>query len=170
MKRHVFRAATRLALPTAVLAFVLVFRPGESGLALRIYALVVAAYALLLAIRALRRDLPPASPLRRGAGRRDERPRPPETLARLEQEVVLGVSSTFDLHYHLRPRLRALASEQLASRRGISLEQEPERAHAVLGDEAWGLVRSERPPPDDRLARGIAPADLSRIVASLERI
>lgn len=170
MRAHLLRAATRFALPTIALGFVIGFRPGETGVALRIYALLLAAYAVLLAVGALRRELPPATPVRSGRGVREARQRPPETLDRLEQEVILGISGAFDLHYHLRPRLRSLAGDLLAGRRGIRLSDDPERARAVLGDEAWDLVRSDRPPPADRLARGIAPPDLSRIVESLESI
>ena len=169
MRRQLTQAAARLTLPTAALVFLLAFKPGQAGLALRIYALVVTAYVLLVAIATLRRELPPTTPLR---ARRSKRARqhPPETLERLEQEVILGISGTFDLHYHLSPRLRSLARDLLAGRRGISLEHDPDVARGVVGDEAWELVRPDRPPPADRLARGIPPAELARVVTALEQI
>jgi hypothetical protein len=167
--RRLARAAARLVLPTVVLGFVLAFKPGHAALALRIYALLLAAYALVIAIANLRRELPPATRLRVHVPRR-ARQQPPETLERLEQEAILGVSSAFDLHYHLSPRLRSIARDLLAGRRGISLENDGVAARAVVGEEAWDLVRPDRPQPQDRLARGIPPADLSRIVTALERI
>ena len=169
MRELLTQAAARLAFPTAGLVFVLTFKPGHTGLALRIYALVVAAYVLVIAIAALRRELPPARPLRARVPKRT-RQHPPETLERLEQEVILGISSTFDLHYHLSPRLRSLASDLLAGRRGISLEHDQDVARGVVGYEAWELVQPGRLPPADRLARGIPPAELSRVVTALEQI
>jgi hypothetical protein len=163
------RAAARLTIPTLALGFVLALKPGHAGLALRIYFLGLAAYALLVAVTALRAALPPATPLR-GRPYRSRRQHPPETLDRLEQEVILGISGSFELHYHLAQRLRTLARDLLAGRRGISLEDNRDAAHHALGEEAWELVRPDRPPPADRLARGVAPADLSRIVTALERL
>jgi hypothetical protein len=167
--RIVLRAAWRLVLPTAVLVFVLTFKPGHRDLALRIYALVLAAYALAAAIAALRRELPQTTPLRARTAKR-RREHPPETLDRLEQEVILGISGAFDLHFHLSPRLRGLAGDLLAGRRGISLEDDPDAARQAIGEEAWELVRPDRPPPEDRLARGIQPAELASVVTALEGI
>jgi hypothetical protein len=169
MKVMLLRAAGRLVLPTMILVFVIAFEPGHTNLALRIYALVVAAYAVGAAIAALRRELPPTTPLRPRASKRT-REDPPETLERLEQEVILGISGAFDLHYHLRPRVRGLARDLLAGRRGISLDDDPEAARLAVGEEAWDLVQPDRPPPADRLARGIAPNELSNIVTALEGI
>jgi hypothetical protein len=91
-------------------------------------------------------------------------------LARLEQEVALGAAGSFDLHHHLRPRLRTIAAELLTARRRISLDGDRLEARALLGEEAWELVRKDRSPPEDRLARGAAPDVLDRVVASLERL
>jgi hypothetical protein len=163
-------AARVLALPTLALAFVVAFVPGRVGLAVRVYALVLCGAALLLLLAALRRAYPRETPLvTPGAG--VEPPRAvPGMLVRLEQEAALGVASSFDLHYRLRPRLRALASELLAARRGVSLDDAPGRARALLGEEAWELVRVERPPPEDRLGRGLPIKDLRQVVESLERL
>ena len=40
----------------------------------------------------------------------------------------------------------------------------------AVGPDVWELVRPDRPPPADRRARGIPPAQLRRVVESLERI
>ena len=159
-------------LPTLALVLVLAFVPGEGGLAARAYALLLCVFAFLLALAALRRGLPQERPLRpRAAKRRDEQPRAiPETLERIEQETYLGVADAFDLHHRLRRRLRDLSAELLSSRRRISLDEQPEAARDVLGDVAWELVRPERPPPEDRFARGISTTELAKIVDSLERI
>lgn len=159
-----------LVLPTVGLAFVLLFLPGRAGLAIRVFALVLSGVVLVLALAALRRAFPPARPLR-PVIRERQRPREaPETLARLEAQAVLGVAGAFDLHYRLRPRLRGLAAELLETRRGIILDADPPRSRDVLGDETWELVRRDRPPPEDRLARGIPIRELARVVESLENV
>jgi hypothetical protein len=170
VRRDLWRAAKALAAPTAALGVVAAFAPGRLGLALRVYALLLAAAALTLGLAALRRAYPPETPLLpRSAARRAGR-RVPGPLTRLEQEVALGAAWSFDLHHRLRPRLRRLAAELLAARRGVSLDGAPEQARALLGRETWELVRADRPPPADRHARGIAAAELARAVESLERL
>jgi len=169
VRRDLGGALKLLAAPTLALLVIAALVPGRLVLAVRIYALVVCAVALGLALGALRRTYPAATPLREPARRRDRSRRPP-SLARIEHEAALGVAGAFDLHHRLVPRLRSLAAGVLATRRRLSLEAEPEEARRILGDETWNLVRGDRPSPEDRLARGIPPAELRRVVESLERL
>ena len=164
------RAARLLVLPTAAFAFVLAFVPGRATLAIRVFALLLCGAGVVLMVAALRRAFPPATPLRPPDRRRKDARTVPETLVRMEARTALGVARAFDLHFRLRPRLRGLASELLASRRGIALDEEPERARTVLGDVTWELVREDRPPPEDRIARGMPIPDLTRVVESLENV
>jgi hypothetical protein len=170
VRRSLARAARLLVLPTLAVGFVFAFLPGRAELAARVYALFAAMVALGLAIAALRRAYPRQTPLRPRARGPADRPLVPATLARVEQEVLLGIAGSFDLHHRLRPRVRRLASELLRTRQGVDLDLEPERARPALGDVTWDLVRIDRPPPEDRLARGIAIQDLERVVVSLERL
>jgi len=167
--RRDLRAALRaLVLPTLALVAIGALAPGRLTLAVRIYALVVSAAALALALSALRRSYPRARPLRASAARRSNRRRPPPSLGRIEHEVALGVAGAFDLHYHLVPRLRAIATGLLSSRHGLELDADPVRR--TLGDETWELVRDGRPAPEDRLARGLPTTELRRVVESLEAV
>ena len=170
MRPHVFNALRFLVLPTIAFVLVAGLAPGRADLALRVYALVVCGTALVLALLALRHAYPPERPLRSERRGPRQRRTPPSSLARIEHEAALGVSGSFDLHYRLAPRLRSIASGLLESRRRISLEREPEAARATLGESTWSLVRPDRPAPDDRLARGIPPDELPRVVDSLEGI
>jgi hypothetical protein len=52
----------------------------------------------------------------------------------------------------------------------VSLDADLEESRRLLGDETWELVRPDRPPPEDRLARGIPPEALGRVVGTLEAI
>jgi hypothetical protein len=154
---------------TLALLFVVAFVPGQLTLAARIYALVVCGTALLAALGALRRAYPSVAPRSRKARGRPRR-RGPSSLARLEDETALGVAGSFDLHHRLRPRLREIAAGVLEARRRVSLDRDPEVAQELLGAETWSLLRPNRPPPEDRLARGLPVAELRRVVDSLERV
>jgi hypothetical protein len=170
LRRDLVGAARLLILPVAAFAFVLAFVPGRAGLAIRIFALVLCGMGVVLMVAVLRRAFPPADPLRPPERHRKEPRSVPETLVRMEARTALGVAGAFDLHFRLRPRLRRLADELLASRRGIALDAEPERAKEALGDETWEVVRADRPAPTDRLARGIPIPELKRVVESLENL
>jgi hypothetical protein len=164
-------ATGRMLIPaTLALGGVAAFLPGRLALAARIYALVVCGIVLLVAFRALRTTYPPATTRRRRARGGAARRRAPASLARLEDETALGVAGAFDLHHRLRPRLRAIATGVLEARRHVSLDDNPRDARELLGDEAWDLLRADRPPPEDRLARGMPVAELRRVVESLERV
>ncbi len=170
MRRDVTTAGKVLLLPTLILLFSVGVVPGRLPLVIRLYALGICAVALVLGVLALRRAYPPLAPLRRESPARTGRRKPPPTLARIEDEVALGVAGAFDLHHRLVPRLRPIASGLLGSRRRVSLEHDPDEARTILGDETWELVRPDRRPPEDRLARGIPPAALARVVGSMESV
>ena len=171
MRRDLARAGRLLLFPTIALLAVVALVPGRTQLAIRVYALVICGAALAVMVSALRRSYPRETPLRA--------PKPrggrasggtPQTLARLQQEVALGAAGAFDLHHYLRPRLRAIAVELLSARRRVSLDEDPREARGLLGEEAWELVRSDRPRPADRLASGASPDALNRVVQALERL
>ncbi len=170
MRRDLGGALRALVVPTVALVVIGGFAPGRLALAIRIYALVVCAVALTLALSTLRRAYPRARPLRPRSARRPYSRRPPPSLGRIEHEAALGVAGAFDLHFRLVPRLRSIAAGLLASRRRLTLAADPEAASRILGPAAWELVREDRPAPDDRLARGLPASDLRRVVESLESV
>ena len=170
MKQDLRQALRLLVVPAVALAVVIAFLPGQTGLAVRIFALVLCAAALLLMLAALRRAYPRERPLRSPEARASPGRARPGNLARLEQETALGIAGSFDLHFRLAPRLRGLATDLLAARRSASLDRDPERARALLGEGTWELVRPDRPAPVDRLARGLPINDLRGVVESLERL
>ena len=170
MRRDVLAALRFLVVPTIALVLVAVVASGRLELAARIYALIVAGVALVVALRAVGRADPPETPLRDPARPADGRRRPPPSLARLEQLAALGVASSFDLQYRLLPPLRSIAAGLLASRRRIDLDDDEQAARQALGEETWELVRPARPVPEDRVSRGVTPAQLTRVVDSLERV
>jgi hypothetical protein len=169
MRRDGLAGARFLALPTIALVAIAFLAPGRAEVALRIYALLLSATLIVLLVLALRRAYPDETSLREPGPAASGRSVPP-SLARIEHEVALGVAGSFDLHYRLVPRLRSVAVGLLDARRNVSLEASPDRAHALLGDEAWALVRPDRPTPQNRLGQGIGEAELGRAVEALEAI
>ena len=159
---------------TVVLAIVLlaVARAGR-GSSRTSMSLVLAAIALgHLARGAARRAARRAgrSPFDAALRPRVRRAKRMPELERIEREVALGLATAFDLHYRLRPRLRRIAAELLAARRGIDLDASPDAARRVLGDDAWELVRGDREPPRDRFAAGLDIASLRLAVTALEEL
>jgi hypothetical protein len=88
----------------------------------------------------------------------------------LVRDVEQSTRSALHLHVRLRPVLREIAAHRLWMRFGVDLDREHGRARELVGANAWELVRPDRPPPSDRLARGPAPADLRVVVEELERL
>ena len=169
MRADLLGAARALVLPTLALLGVATLAPGRLELALRIYALIVAGTIIVLALLALGRAFPRETRLDVTGTRPRPAARPP-SLARAQNEVVLGIASSVDLHYRLVPRLRRIASGLLASRRNVSLTSQPEQARVALGDQTWGLVRPDRPAPQDRLTTGIPVRELERAIDALESV
>jgi hypothetical protein len=158
--------AAALGLLPFVLA--LVFLPGRRDLALDLYLLLIASAAVYALVRALsvaapRAQAEPPPRLHRLTQRLPE-------LERTERAVLLSASNAFDVHYRLRPILREIAAQRLATRRGLSLDDDAVACRAVVGEETWEFVRGDREPPDLRFAPGVQAAELSQVVAALERI
>ena len=170
MTRHVLRAVELIALPTIALAAVGLFAPGYLSLAARIYALLLALIGIGVVVAALRRSYPRATPVRAARPQRAGSPTQLPELARVERELALGMASVWDLHFRLRPRVRRIAAGLLAARRGISLDFEPEPARAVLGEEAWKLVRPDQEPPERKLEQGLTDDQARQLIAALEAI
>ena len=147
----------------------LVAAPERRELILDLYVLALGGIAVVRLVGLTRR--------RRQPGERSEfedalhrQSRSPVRIAerdKLAREVQLGTQTAFDLHYRLRPTLVEIARSRLAGR-GVSLDSE--RAKAILGEEAWALLRPDRQAPRNRNAPGIGPAELERMVGALERI
>jgi hypothetical protein len=172
VRRRLLGALVAVALAALPLAAVAVFRPGDRALALDVYLLFVGGVMLLALVQASREtERPdPFGPFARALVRRVTPRERLQQLARQEREVGLSVDAAFDLHVRLRPTLRLIAAHRLAAMRGIDLDRQPERARAVLGEDAWELVREDREAPLDRFARGIPVDRLRAVVESLERI
>src|SRR6266404_4315489 len=67
----------------------------------------------------------------------------PAELIRTERDLTLSTANAGEVHARLLPQLRDVAAARLADRHDTALTD----AHDLLGDEAWELLRPDRPVP-----------------------
>jgi hypothetical protein len=161
-----------LALEAAALAIAVYVAPGRAALVVHVFVVVVAAEVLGAFSLSLSRSLRPTEPsvFEQGLRQSGQRLERVAQLARLENEVALARQSAWDLHARLVPTLREVASGILSSRHGLSLEGDSARASALLGPDAWTLVRPDRRTPERRHDPGVDVSTLDRALTSLERL
>jgi hypothetical protein len=166
------RVLGAVATATALLLVLLAVRPLSVERLLSIYVLLLAAIALASLTRVAQ-----SSFQRRNASRfeqalraREERPLRPPELVRTERELTLAVATAGHAHRRLVPLLREAAAARLYARHGVELARRPQRAHELLGDELWELVRPDRPEPVDRNGPGIPLAEIAAAIGRLERV
>jgi hypothetical protein len=164
------RLAVLLAGGLGLTVLVALIVPDLAVAAARIYGLTAGVACALLAIGLISGARPGDAPGLRWRRRR----RPPEDplreLEQLENAISFAQSSRFDLEYRLDPRLREIATDLLAGRRGIDLPAQPEAARVAVGPLLWDRIRGGRPPLEDRAAPGARLDDLESIVAQMEAI
>ena len=154
-------------LAAAGLGVAVLVSPGAPGLTVEIYLFVVAALVLAAVLLGVADALPRAEPVPLEQPPRSQRVGQLESVARA---LDLAEASSFDLHNALRPIVREIAAARLA-RHGVSLDRQPERARALLGAQAWELVRPDREAPARGSGRGGCSRDeLRAIVDALEAI
>jgi hypothetical protein len=172
MRSERSRIATAVAVLTLVLAVMLGIRPVSVEQILTVYVLVLAGVALAALTRVARSesDTPPQSAFEVALlVRKPDSSRPPE-LVRTEREITLGLSNAAHLHQRLLPILREAAAARLLTGHNVDIVRRPDRAKALLGDDAWALLRPDRPAPHDRNAPGISQRQLRDTVSTLEQL
>ena len=96
------------------------------------------------------------------------RPHPrmrPAELIRTERDLTLSIANAGELHARLLPQLRDVAAARLADR-----HSDLAHARALLDEEAWELLRPDRPAPPDRSAAGLPLRRVSSLVDAVERL
>jgi hypothetical protein len=164
--------ARRLTLPfllmTVGLVVALGLHPVATNRILATYVLALAALGLELMTRVLSSrsvsDRP--SEFEQALVRARHKPTRPTDLLRIERELSLGVASAGHLHTRLLPLLREAATARL----GFDLHRFPARAQVALGDEAWELLRPDRPAPEDRHGTGVPLRKVEHCIETLERL
>jgi hypothetical protein len=161
------RVTTVLVLTTLGLIVALGLQPVSVERILAAYVLALAAIALASLTRVLASESTHerASRFDHALARRPEPPTRPAELVRIEREITLGMSSAGHLHNRLLPLLREAAEARL----GFELDRRPAAARERLGEEAWELLRPDRPEPGDRNAPGLPLRRVRAVVDALER-
>lgn len=162
--RHRLDLIVFFVLATIACIATIVAVPSDETVAVHVYLLVVGALVLIGVLAEIRTAVPPRrrSELTHALDRRPEPPAPVSELAKLEREVTLAVGNAHDLHVRLLPQLREIAEARLER---TGKEPGPE----TLG-RWWELLRPDRPEPADPYAPGISAAELTALVADLERM
>ena len=164
MRRHLLDLIILFVFSSLVAGYVVAAQPSARNVTLHVYVFLVGGL-LMLGVVAAAGDAVPRrlrSELDAALNEKSPRARALPELEKLEREVTLGTASAYDLHYRLLPHLRAIAQARL------------ERSGREPGPDTlgrwWELLRPDRQPPDDRLAKGISQADLRALVADLARM
>jgi hypothetical protein len=154
---------------TIGLAIALGLRPIKASEILAAYVLALTAIALLALTRMARAEEEwerTGSELARALTPRREPPMRPAELIRVERDLTLGSGNAGELHARLLPQLREIASVRLSERHGVALAEGRE----LLGEEAWDLLRPDRPAPADRAAAGLPRRRIAVLVDAIERL
>ena len=162
-RRMVIGPAVVLVIATgAVIAGLIVFAQHTSTV-LRVY---FAALGLFIGLQAIRNFATYAfgGEVSTASRRRPERgrvPNWPSELFDMEARVSLAKVSAFDYDSRLRPLLRELAAERLASRWNIDLAKQPAAARAHISDVLWAELGD--PPADARDPRFVPGPSIAKI-------
>ncbi len=154
-----------------VLTPALVLASQGHGLALLVYTLVAAGFALALLVDLLSRALP------RNAFSWSPRLNPRQTEQRIAQfekiERALVAASWNESHLYesMRPLVREIVAARLRRHHRVDLDRAPDRARAIVGDGyAWSLARPDRKPPLGPGGRGWSRRELESLLDELEAL
>lgn len=168
MSFHARRLILPFLLMTVGLVIALGLHPVATSRILAAYVLALTALGAELMTRVMSSRSLSGQPseFEQALARESHRPTRPTDLLRIERELSLGISSAGHLHARLLPLLREAASARL----GFDLHRLPARAEAALGDEAWELLRPDRPAPEDRHGTGVPLRKVEHCIETLERL
>lgn len=172
LKQRVQTPLILAGLATLAVLSGLLLVPRQAQTLLRFYLIALAALAGITLVRViasaheqprrslfealLRRRLPPEERL--------------QELLDMKRDVAMSISSGLEFNYRLRRLLWAVAGHRLASRRRFSLEGDPDRTRALLGDKTWELLAPKDRWDVDRRSPGVPISDLEAVVSLLESL
>jgi hypothetical protein len=160
-----------VALATAAVAGVALASPEHRARVVAAWLVGAGVLAVALALRRLLRAHPlRRSPFEAALAAPEVVPQRLRSLEQAEHDCIQGIANPVDLHRRLRPRLREVAAHRLSSRHGIDLDRRPDAARELLGDEAWEVVRPDRPLPDELTGPRLSAAGLRRVLDRLEAV
>ena len=138
------------------------------GYPAQVAAATTIAFAAVVSLISIR-ELAARAELRRRPVRRVADSPPLEQLRQVDRALTAAQASEVGVDRDLRPLFRPIAAMRLA-RRGVDLDRHPEEARAILGEQLWELVRTDRARGSNRVAGGISTVGLQSLIERLERI
>jgi hypothetical protein len=172
-----FRPAALALGATALSAFVYVAQAWPGSRAIAVWIVLLAAVAFFELFSAAKvADEPDRSAamqfedalVTRQAHEQVERR--PLQLDRVDRDVVLGAVAYVWARHGLLPRLQSVAAARLAARGGIDLARSPQAARDLLGEDAWDVVRPDRPEPADPYMEGVSLEQVEVVLVRLESL
>jgi hypothetical protein len=160
-------AVLTVALLAATVLLVGVLSGGDRRIGLAVEALCLSGLWLAVTVRALGPSVDTSAQL--AQGRVPAPARTPADLLSTKRLVSAALGSSADLHVRLRPLLRDAAAERLR-RRGLELDSGSEVVRSLLGEDAWELLRPDRPLPERPFRRVTSTAQLQAIVERVEAL
>ena len=163
--------ATLLFLASLGLLLLALVRPGESERFIRWWLLFAGVAMLGTTAVIVARSLPgpPRGVDRYGRRTGEAAADLPDRLQQIDRMLTSATWSSREYRARLRPVLLTIAGQRLRTQRGIDIDQAPDSAIAVLGEEVWEhLTTPVEAPGSD--GRGLTVAQIGRIVATLEDV
>ena len=165
------RIGAFIVFATAALAVAVAFANGDALLATYSYVLVLGVVAALALSRRIGQALPETIPFERLLGTHPSAASHLQEFDTLRRRLQLAAASESEMGRYLRPLLRQVAATRLARTYGIrNLDQEPNRARTLLGDQLWAIVRPDWQPVRAPFHGGATEDELEQLIRSLERI
>jgi hypothetical protein len=170
VRRVVMTAAAVAAAVTLGLIVDILVVPTQATLVLRWYLLFVGAIGVTVTIRVIAVRYPvlwrSSAGRVKGQANVDELPQRIRAINRLVTRAGWDAAG-FELE--LRPILRAIAAQRLATYRTIDIDADPAAARVILGEQVWTLLTPVNL-EIARRARGIEPDDMRAVVEKLEEL
>jgi hypothetical protein len=177
--RHLRRLAATGVLPllwlTLLLLVALMVGWPQRAIAVRIWLVGAGLVGLRMLVGAVVRQ--PIAPWkdefdRAATGEAPAEEPPPRSYAEASRLVDVVAGTGGDIHYRVRPAFREIAAHRLLTHDGLLLD-DPAQAvevEARCGPLLWGIVRPDRPEPEDRRVHEFDRAAADELVARLEAL
>jgi hypothetical protein len=170
LRRAITTAAAVTVVATLGLIVYVLVVPARTAPALRWYLLFAGTLGVITAVRVITARYPVLWKSSADIGReQSERDDLPQRLRAIDRLVARAGWDAAGFELELRPILRAVAAQRLATYRTIDMDADSATARAVLGERVWALLTPVNLEAA-REARGIAAADLRATVETLEEL
>jgi hypothetical protein len=169
VRRVVVTAAAVAAVPTLGLILYILVVSTRAALALRWYLLFVGGIGVIAAIRVMAARYPVL--WRSSADRANDQPdrdELPQQLRAINRLVTRAGWDAAGFELELRPMLRAIAAQRLATYRTVDIDADPAAARAILGERVWTLLTPVDLDTARRAPGGVDPDGVRAAVETLE--